>query len=148
VNDLFDILQHAVIMGEKLGTKFVEARCDDLSSREIRTEMEEVKDVKTMRRVGVGVNVYYEGASGYSFSTQLSKKAIEEATKRAFKIAKASSRIARTKVDPGQAKLPKQKEPRLIVKKHPQGFSLEAKKDLALRAVKAAKDYGKRVSVI
>lgn len=148
VNDLLDILQHAVITGEKLGAKFVEARCDDLSSREIRTEMEEVKDVKTMRRVGVGVNVYYEGALGYSFATQLSKKAVEEATKRAFKIAKASSRIARTRVDPGQARPHKQTEQRLIVKKHPQDFPLESKKDLALRAVKSAKDYGRQISSI
>ncbi|MDI6848155.1 MAG: DNA gyrase modulator [Candidatus Bathyarchaeia archaeon] len=74
MNDLFDLPQHAIITGEKLGVRFVEARCDDLSIREIKTELEEVKDVKTMRRVGVGVNVYYNGATGYSFATRLSKR--------------------------------------------------------------------------
>ena len=109
-NDLFDLMQHAVKMGEKLGARFVEARMDDLSSREISTEMAEVKDVKTMRRIGVGVTVYYEGATGYSFATQPSKKAVEEATARAFRIAKASSKIAKVKVDPGEAKSHKKKE--------------------------------------
>ncbi len=68
---MFDLIQHAVKTGEKLGARFVEARVDDLSSREISTEMSEVKDVKTMRRVGVGVTVWDEGARGYSFATQI-----------------------------------------------------------------------------
>jgi len=147
-NDLFDLMQHAVKTGEKLGAKFVEARVDDLSSREISTEMAEVKDVKTMRRVGVGVTVYNEGATGYSFATQLSKKAVEEATERAFRIAKASSKIAEIKVDPGEAKSHKQKELKLTVKKHPQDFPLTSKKDLVLRTVESAKDHGKHVSSI
>jgi len=148
VNDLFDLPQHAIITGEKLGVRFVEARCDDFSIREIKTEMEEVKDVKTMRRIGVGVNVYYNGATGYSFATRLSKKAVEEATKRAFKLAKASSKIAKIKIDPGQAKPDKQKELKLTVKKHPQDFSIALKKDLVLRTVKAARDHGKNISSI
>jgi TldD protein len=145
---LFDLPQHAIITGEKLGVRFVEARTDDLSIREIKTEMEEVKDVKTMRRIGVGVNVYYKGATGYSFATRLSKKAVEEATKRAFKIAKASSKIAKIKIDPGQAKPYRQRELKLTVKKHPQDSSIALKKDVVLRTVKAARDHGKNVSSI
>lgn len=143
---MLDLAPHAVKTGEKLGARFVEVRVDDLSSREIRTEMAEVKDVKTMRRVGVGVTVYHEGATGYSFTTHLSKKAVEEATERAFRIAKASSEIAKIKVDPGEAKPHKQKELKLTVKKHPQDFQLTSKKDLVLRTVKAAEDHGKHIS--
>jgi len=148
VNDLYDLSQHAIITGEKLGVKLVEARCDDFSIREIKTEMEEVKDVKTMRRVGIGVNVYYNGATGYSFTTRLSKKAAEETTKRAFKIAKASSKTAKIKIDPGQAKTYKQRELKLAVRKHPQDSSLASKKDIVLRAVKAVRDHGKNISSI
>lgn len=143
---MFDLPQHAIITGEKLGVRFVEARTDDLSIREIKTEMEEVKDVKTMRRIGVGVNVYYKGATGYSFATRLSKKAVEEATKRAFRIAKASSKIAKIKIDPGQAKPYRQRALKLTVKKHPQDSSIALKKDVVLRTVKAARDHGKNVS--
>ena len=145
---MFDLLEHAVKAGEKLGAKFVEARVDDLSSREIRTEMTEVKDVKTMRRAGVGVTVYCEGATGYSFATQLSKKAVGEATQRAFRIAKASSKIAEVKVDPGEAKLHRQKELKLAVKKHAKDFSITSKKDLVLRTVESARSHGKHVSSI
>lgn len=145
---MFDLLQRAIRKGEKLGVGFVEARYDDFSIREIQTEMEEVRDVKTMCRVGIGVNVYYKGASGYSFATKLSKKAVEEATERAFNIAKASSMTAKIKRDPGQAKSYEEKGLKLAVKKHPQDFSLSFKKDMALRTVKAAKEHGKNVSSI
>jgi TldD protein len=145
---LFDLLQQAIKTGEKLKVRFVEARVDDLSSREITAEMAEVKDVKTARRVGVGVTVYSEGATGYSFSTQPSKNAVEEATQRAFKIAKASSKAAKTKLDPGEAKPHSEKELALNVKKHPQGFSLTSKKDLVLRTVESAKEHGKSISSI
>jgi TldD protein len=148
VRALFDLIQHAIKTGEKLRARFVEARGDDLSSREIRTEMTEVKDVKTMRRVGVGVTVYNEGATGYSFTAEISKQAIEDATKRAFRIANASSKIAKTKVDPGEAKLNTQKALKLAVKKHPKDFALTSKKDLVLRAVESAMDHGKHVSSI
>ena len=74
---MFDLLQHAITIGEKLGARLVEARLDDFYIREIRTEMDEVRDVKNIRRVGIGINVYYNGASGYSFETNPSKKAIE-----------------------------------------------------------------------
>jgi len=145
---LFDLIKHAVRTGEKLRADFVEARSDDLSSREIRTEMTEVKDVKTMRQVGVGVTVYNEGATGYSFTAQLSKKAVTDATERAFRIAKASSKIAQIKVDPGEAKLNKQEMMELAVKKHPKDFPLTSKKDLVLRTVESAKKHGKHVSSI
>ena len=145
---MFDLIKHAVKTGEKLRADFVEARADDLSSREIRTEMTEVKDVKTMRRVGVGVTVYNLGATGYSFTAQLSRKAVEEATERASRIARASSKIAKIKVDPGEAKLHKQRELELAVKKHPRDLPLTSKKDLVLRAVESAKAHGKHVSSI
>jgi len=145
---LFDLLQYAITTGERLGARFVEARSDDLSIREIKTEMEDVKDVKTMRRIGVGVNVYYNGATGYSFTARPLKRDIEEATKKAFKIAKASSESIKIKIDPGQARSKKQKELKLTVKKHPQDFSLMLKKDLALRTVKTAREHGKNISSI
>ncbi|MDH5778966.1 MAG: TldD/PmbA family protein [Candidatus Bathyarchaeota archaeon] len=145
---MFDLLQHAIATGEKLGAKFVEARSDDLSIREIKTEMKTVKDVKTMRRIGVGINVYHNGATGYSFTTKSSKMAIEEATKKAFKIAKTSSKSIKIKIDPGEAKSKTQKELKLPVKKHPQDFSLMLKKDFALRMARAAREHGKHVSSI
>lgn len=148
VNDLFDLIQHAIITGEKLGVRFVEARYDDFSIIEIRTEKEEVKDVKTMHRVGVGVIIYYNGATGYSFTTKLNRTAIEDTTNRAFKIAKASSETAKIKIDPGQSEPHTQKELKLSVKKHPKDFSIAFKKDLLLRSVKAAMEHGKNISSV
>jgi len=148
MNNMFDLLEHAIMTGEKLGVKLVEARSDDFSIREISAEREEIKDVKAIRQVGIGVNVFHEGATGYSFATESSKKAVEEATKRAFKISKASAKIAKVKVDPGQGKPQRQKELKLSVNKHPEDFSITFKKDMVLRTVEAAKEHGKNISSI
>lgn len=43
---MYDRLQHAITIGERLGARLVEARLDDFYIREIRTEMDEVRDVK------------------------------------------------------------------------------------------------------
>ena len=145
---MFDLLQHAIITGEKLGARFVEARFDDFYIREIKAEMEKIDDVKAIRRVGLGVHVYQNGATGYSFTTGLLKKDVEDATKRSFKIAKSSSEIAKIKVDPGQGESAKHKELKLDVKKHPKDFSTEFKKDLVLRTVKASQGSGKKISSI
>lgn len=145
---MFDLLEHAVKTGERLGARLVEARLDDFYIREIRTEMDEVKDVKNVRRIGIGVNIYYNGASGYSFETNPSRETIENATKRAFKIAKASSQAAKIKIDPGDAVSHKKKGLRLNVKEHPEDSSLSFKKDLVLRAVKSARENGEKISSI
>ncbi|MGD8565891.1 MAG: TldD/PmbA family protein [Candidatus Bathyarchaeota archaeon] len=148
VNNMFDLLQHAIITGEKLGARFVEARFDDFYIREIKTEKEKINDVKAVRRVGLGVHVYKNGATGYSFTTGLSKKDVEDATKRSFKIAKSSSEIAKIKVDPGQAESTQNKDLKIQIKRHPKDSSSEFKKSLVLRTVKAAKEHGKKISSI
>ncbi|UCC33171.1 MAG: TldD/PmbA family protein [Candidatus Bathyarchaeota archaeon] len=145
---MFDLLEHAVTTGEKLGARLAEARLDDFHIREIRTEMEEVRDVKSIRRVGIGVNVYYKGATGYSFETKPTKNAVEIAAEKAFKIAKASSKAAEVKVDPGETSSYEQKDLSLDLKKHPKAVSLSLKKDMVLRAVSAAKEYGTNISSI
>ena len=145
---MLELLEHGITKGEKLGADFVEARFDDFHTREIRTEMHEVKDIKTVRRVGVGINLYYNGTSGYSFATRLSNEAVEEAAKRAFKIAKTSSASAKIKIDPGEVVSHREKELRLDVKKHPKDFPLSFKKELILRAVRSSKEHGKKISSI
>lgn len=145
---MFDLLEYGVRKGEELGGDFVEARFDDLVIREIRSEKKVVKDIKSFRRVGIGINIYYKGATGYSFAVDLSKKAVRETATRAFNIAKASSATTRIKVAPGEAPPSKSKKLELKVKKHPKDFSLTFKKDLILRAVDSSQEHGKKISSI
>jgi TldD protein len=145
---LFEPLQYAIRKAEELGAEFVEARFDDFFIREILVEKKVVKDVKTLRRTGMGLYTYYRGATGYSFTVDLSKKAIEEAAARSVNIAKASSATARTKVEPGETAPSKSKKLRLEVKKHPKDFPLSFKKDMILRAVEASEEHGKHIASI
>lgn len=145
---MFDLLQYGVKKGEESGADFVEARFDDLSIREILVEKKIVKDVKSLRRVGVGIYTYHHGATGYSFAVDLSKKAIAEAAARSVNIAKASSAIAQAKVEPGDVAPSKSKQLKLKVKKHPRDFPLSFKKDMILRAVESSEEHGKHISSI
>jgi TldD protein len=145
---LFELLQYGVKKGEAAGADFVEARFDDLAIREILMEKKTVKDVKTLRRLGIGINTYYHGATGYSFTVDLSKKAIETTAYRSTNIAVASSKIAETKIEPGETTPSKSKKLNLNLKKHPRDFPLDFKKDLILQAVESSQEHGKAISSI
>lgn len=145
---MFDLLEYGLRKAEKLGADFVEARFDDLATREFRMEKKIVKDVKNFRRVGIGIHTFYKGATGYSFTVELSKKAVAETAARAFNIAKVSSATARIKVEPGEASPTKSKKVELGVKKHPKDLPLTYKKDLVFRAVDSSEEHGKKISAI
>ncbi len=145
---MLDLLEEGISRGEELGAKLVEARFDDLHIKEIRTEKMEVKDVKTLRRIGIGLNIYYRGASGYSFAAEMSKKAVREAAENAFKIAKGASTVAKVQINPGQASPQKAKDLSLDIKRHPDETPFSSKKDLILRAAESSKDHGKEISSI
>jgi TldD protein len=145
---LYERLQYAIKKGEELGADFVESRFDDLSIRELLVEKKIVKDIKTIHRVGIGINTYCNGATGYSFTVDLSKKSIAEAAIRSVNIAKASSTMAQVKVEPGQAATSKSKKLKLGVKKHPKDFPIGFKKDLILRAAESSEEHGRNISSI
>ena len=145
---MFELLEYGVKKAEDLGGEFIEARFDDFSIREIYTERKFVRDVKTLRRVGIGINVFFRGSTGYSFTVDLSKKSVSEAATRAVNIAKASSAASQIKVEPGEIAPSKRKELGLEVKKHPKDFPLSFKKDLILRAVESSEMHGKHISSI
>lgn len=145
---MFDLLQYSLKKGEESGADFVEARFDDLFIRELLVEKQIVKDVKTLRRVGIGINTYCRGATGYSFTVDLSKKAIAKAASKSANIAVASSKIAEIKIEPGETATSKSKKLKLDVKKHPKDFSLNFKKDLVLQAVGSSQQHGKSISSI
>lgn len=145
---MFELLKYGLKKGEELGADFAEVRFDDLFIKEILVEKRIVKDVKTLHRVGIGINTYYHGATGYSFTVELTKKAMAEAAARSVNIAKASGPIAQVEVEPGETPLLKSKKLKLGVKKHPKDFSLQVKKDMILRAVESSEEHGKQISSI
>jgi len=88
---MFDKLQAIISKLESMGADFVDARYDELLIRTIIKDNERIEECKTIKRAGVGFNIYYKGATGYAFSADLSSQALEEASKNALAIAKASA---------------------------------------------------------
>jgi len=145
---LFDLLEYGVKKAEILGAESAQARFDDQSVRTITAEDKDVRDVKSVRRTGVGISAFFRGSGGYSFTVELSKKALADAAKRAFNIAKATSLVSREKLRLAEFPEFKQKEMRLDLKKHPKDVSLEFKKDLIMRAIESSRDHGKEIASI
>jgi len=139
VRNLFDILRYGLNVGEKLGADNIEARYDDLQLRTLIKENQKIKETNINRRSGLGVTAYYKGVSGFSYTANLEKKAVKECVKSAFGIAKASSSIAKLKLDiEKREKSSKVHDLKLPVKKHPKDFDLGYKIDLMDRIETAA----------
>jgi len=88
---MFDKLQDIISKTENRGAEFVDARYDELLIRTIIRENERIEECTTLKRAGVGFNVYYKGAMGYAYSADLTPKALEQAADNALGIAKAGS---------------------------------------------------------
>ncbi|MBD3192410.1 MAG: hypothetical protein GF308_17355 [Candidatus Heimdallarchaeota archaeon] len=136
---MFDLLEHVIQSGEKLGVDHIEARYDDLQLRTLVKENQKIKETNINRRRGIGITVYYQGVTGYSFSADLDKKSLKNAVKSAFGMAKASADIAKIKIDLISREKPVQeKDLKLSVKKHPAKIDLDYKIALLDRIEKSA----------
>ncbi|MHA1222101.1 MAG: TldD/PmbA family protein [Candidatus Heimdallarchaeaceae archaeon] len=136
---IFDLLHQTIKFGDNLGAQFVEARYDDLTLTTINYTNEKVKESSTKQRRGIGVNVYFNGSPGYSFTSSLSDEAIKEATKRAFGIAKAAEPLLKFKhkyddIPAVEEKLEHQ------VKIHPREVEFDEKLDMLKRGVASIKE--------
>ncbi|MCE7741484.1 MAG: TldD/PmbA family protein [Candidatus Heimdallarchaeota archaeon] len=136
---VFDLLQKAVEKGQKLGGEFIEARYDDLQETTINLTNEMVKQSSSLHRKGIGVMAYYNGTPGYSFTPELSKESIEEATIRAVKLAKSTDNRNTIKLDFDEIPSVKDKIDAKL-KKHPRDFEFGEKLELLKRGVGSIKE--------
>ncbi|MFX1565455.1 MAG: TldD/PmbA family protein [Promethearchaeota archaeon] len=150
---MLDKLHAAVLIGEKLGADFVEARFDDFTLRTLRrikTRSNDTwKDILSKSRTGIGITCYFDGTPGYSFTASEEPKDVEETAKRAFRMAKAASTAASLKL--GFERRPEVKSKpsdTLSVKIHPDTKPQEFKMDLINRMVETASEHGKEVENI
>ncbi|MFX0039495.1 MAG: TldD/PmbA family protein [Promethearchaeota archaeon] len=143
---MFDELQAIISKLESNGADFVDARYDELLIRTIIKDNQRIAECKTIRRSGVGFNVYYKGATGYAFSADLSPQALEESSKDALGIAKACAHSVNVKLEVEQLEpiinvdlKPKIKEPAWTV-------DIEQKMELIERVEDSAKENGESIA--
>ena len=135
---VFDLLHEAVEKGQKLGGEFIEARYDDLKLTTINLTNDIIKTSSSLHRKGIGVMAYYKGTPGYSFTPELNRDGIEEATLRAVKLAKSTDVRNRIKLDFEDIPSVKDKI-EAKVKKHPKDFEFDDKLELLKRGVDSMK---------
>lgn len=145
---MLDKLENAVNYGEQLGA-YVDARYDDLTLRTLKRINETWKDVIIRSRSGIGITCYYEGVSGYSFTTSEEENDIKEAVSRAFKIAKSSSPAAKIRLEfEGAPSVMSKNSDTFSIKIHPKEKELNFKIEMVNRMVSTAQEYGKNINNI
>ncbi|MHA1587542.1 MAG: PmbA/TldA family metallopeptidase, partial [Candidatus Thorarchaeota archaeon] len=143
---MFDLLQKCVRVGEDLGANFVEARYDDLTLRTLQRTDDIWKDIQVKSRMGFGITCYVDGVSGFSFTASSASKDVKMAAKKAFKMAKASSKAASLKLPFERGSSVKSKKSdTLQVKVHPRDKDLGYKTDMVNRVVESARENGENI---
>jgi len=131
----------ALKYGETLNADLLEVRGEDVANTTISSEKMNIKDTRVFRRVGIGVRAYINGATGYFFTTRLSKESIRKAVQDTVKAAKVASSYAKLKLKPAEYKTIQAKHS-INVKKHPASIEFEEKKEMLLRGEESANDVG------
>ena len=134
-------MEQALKYGEDLGADLVEVRGDDVGHVTISSEKMTVKDTRVFRLVGVGVRAYVKGATGYSFTTRLSKESVMDVVRNSVKAAKVASGYGKLKLKPAEYE-PLKTEYSIDAGRHPSDVEFEEKKEMLLRGEGAAKDAG------
>ncbi|MHA2170564.1 MAG: TldD/PmbA family protein [Candidatus Kariarchaeaceae archaeon] len=143
---MFDELQNTIKIVEKEGAEFVDSRYDELVLRTIIKDNGRIRQFKEMKRSGVGFNAFYQGASGYSFTADLSKDAMHNAAKNALGIAKASSKVAVIKAEYETLQPIKNVKLKQDMRERPWELETADRIDLINRMETTAKEYGQDIS--
>ncbi len=146
---MIEKLEKCVEFGEQIGADFVEARFDDLILRTLQRVNDVWKDIILRSRAGIGVVCYYQGASGYSFTSGDYEKEMEKTVSKAVKMAKTSAKAASLKLDFDRRPTVRSRESDTFpLKIHPRTEDLGYKTDLVNRAIDTARDFGSNISNI
>lgn len=138
---VFDAMQQALKYGEQYGADLLEIRGDDVAHVTISSEKLNIKDTRVFRRIGIGVRAYVNGATGYSFTTLLSKPSVKDVVSKAVKSAKVAGQYASLRLKPAEYK-PASAKYSIDVKQNPSEIDFEEKKEMLLRGEQAARDAG------
>ena len=140
-------LQECVEFGEKLGADFVEARFDDFILRTLRRTNDTWKDIILRSRTGTGVVCYYDGASGYSFTSSDDETELKKIVSQAFKMARAAARAASLKLNfDKRPAVQSRKTETFPIKIHPKTKDFDYKTDLVDTVIDSAREFGERIS--
>ncbi|MHA2254034.1 MAG: TldD/PmbA family protein [Candidatus Kariarchaeaceae archaeon] len=143
---MFEKLQASIRMVEKEGADFVDGRYDVITLRTIIKDNGRIRQLKTMRRTGIGFNVFYKGASGYAFTADLTKTATDQAARSALGIAKASAPVATIKSEYERLEPIRNIKLKQDIRDKPWLLETEERLDYINRMETTAKEYGENIS--
>ncbi|MDH7563416.1 MAG: TldD/PmbA family protein [Candidatus Bathyarchaeota archaeon] len=138
-------MDKALAYAAKLGVRFAEVKGEDTLTWQIEAVNKEVRKVSSIRNIGIGVRVYSDKGSGFSFSNVLDEENVFKTVETAFKIAKASSKRTLMSFKLAEVK-PIEEKKHISTEKHPRDVSLDEKKDLCQRQCQAAMETSKQIA--
>jgi TldD protein len=88
-----DLAQYALDVATGLGASYADVRAIEHEFQLINTKNETVSGLDIGSSEGIGIRVLYKGGWGFASTQELTKKAVEEAARRAVATARASSTV-------------------------------------------------------
>jgi len=94
-----DLGLKAIDLASKLGATYSDIRIGEVHDQRIQVKDGSVFVAQTVRTKGFGVRTLIDGAWGFAGSIDLKKDEVEEVTRKAIKIARASARVKKRDVE-------------------------------------------------
>lgn len=141
---LLDLAEKAVKQAQGLGVEYADVRAQHVNSTSIRLTNDRFEQAVSGVDQGLGIRVLYRGAWGFSSTSSLDGKDVEETVKTAFKIAKATSKGVKEKATVRSVKPVKDKVTDRTSQPLPE-IGIDKKMELVLGFSKTVRDYSSKI---
>jgi TldD protein len=141
---MIDELQKAIVLAQKLGGEFADARFETQKAKQINVVNGSIRTFSSIERSGVAIRVKFRGAWGLASTTTLTSDALKTATRNAFKLAKTANTYSKEKIGINETTFLKKKSAAKI-KIDPENINTEEKLKFVFSLDEAQKAADKRI---
>lgn len=141
---MIDELQKAIVLAQKFGGEFADARFETQKAKQINVVNGSIRTFSSVERSGVAIRVKFRGAWGLASTTTLTSDALKTAARNAFKLAKAATTYSKEKIGINETASLKKKSA-VKIKIDPENINTEEKLKFVFSLDEAQKAADKRI---
>lgn len=141
---MIDELQKAIVLAQKFGGEFADARFETQKAKQINVVNGSIRTFSSIERSGVAIRVKFRGAWGLASTTTLTSDALKTVARNAFKLAKTATTYSKEKIGINETASLKKKSAAKI-KIDPENINTEEKLKFVFSLDEAQKATDKRI---
>lgn len=134
---ILSAMDKALTKARETEAEFIIVRGEKSFEQLITAEKDTIRDVSSQKNIGIGIEVVFDNAKGYGYTSKLGELSIDNTIEKALNGAKRAARVADKEMFPKEMKHQKYEGKKPKVKKHPRDVETEEKVDLLLSGTNA-----------